>query len=211
MDDARDVHPDGGGASIVSAMGFDFRIAAPPERWPDAHRPQYEDAPEYFRVTHKAMHALRAALAVTGVLDVDARLPSFPPWPPPQMSATRAGGVELAKDHGMTIEPPSTATEIETLEQWRRKRAQALETTSNDPQKVPAFKLGSNDGWRLSPDECALLATGLRAAIDERADALHAAIADAGSTMTRDASLAWLSSFAEYLALAAEHGGVVVS
>ena len=192
-------------------MGFDFRIAQPPERWPATYRPQYDDAPEYFRVTHKAMHALRAALVATGAIDIDARVPSFPPWPPEPMTKLRAGGVELAKDHGMTIEPPSTASEVAVLEQWRNKRAQVLETTSNDPEKVPAFKLGSNDGWRLNADECRTLGAALAATVAERADMLLEVIAEKGSTLSRDDALAWLSSFAAYLALGAEHGGVVVA
>jgi hypothetical protein len=192
-------------------VGFDFRIAEAPERWPASYRPQYDDAPEYFRVTHKAMHALRAALVATGAIDVEARVPSFPPWPPEPLTRLRAAGVEMATEQGMTIEPPSTATEVEVLERWRNKRAAALETTSADPDKVPAFKLGSNDGWRLTPGECRALGKALRATIADHPDALVAAVTESGSTLARDESLAWLAAFADYLAVAADHGGVVVA
>jgi hypothetical protein len=213
------VHPGARGATIAS-VGFDFRIDTPPETWPASYRPQYEDAPEYFRVTHKAMHALRAALVATGAIDVDARVPSFPPWPPEPMTPVRAAGVEMATGHfggapipekAITIEPPSTASEVAVLEKWREKRAAALETTSSDPDKVPAFKLGSNDGWRLSTAECRTLGDALRATIADRSDVLFTAVVEAGSALARDEAMRWLSAFADYLVLAADHGGIVVA
>lgn len=192
-------------------MGFDFRVADPPARWPASYRPQYADAPEYFRVTHKAMHALRAALTCAGVLDADAHLPSFPPWPPPQMEKQRAMGVEMERDYGTSIEPPSTAGEVALLEEWRKKRGSALERTSNDPAKVPAFKFGSNDGWRVHAEEANAIAASLRAAVAGRPDALVAAMHESGSTLSREEALAWVASFADYNALASSHGGYIVS
>lgn len=188
-------------------MSFDFRIADPPSRWPSTYRPQYADAPEYFRVTIRGMQALRAALTVAGVLDVDARVPSFPPWPPPHADANRAA--ETAT--GESVQPPSTATEIATLEAWRNKRASALETSSDDPTKVPAFKFASNDAWRVNAEESRAIADALRRVLAERADALVAAMEQAGSASPREETLRWLESFAAYNDVAAAHGGYIVS
>ena len=190
-------------------MGFDLRILEPLGALPAQYAPQYVDAPEYFRIPVAAMEAMRAALRVADVLDESARTPSFPPWPPPEAQSDFEPVARAAER--TSLEPPSTATELAALDAYRARRATVLRTTSGDPARVPAFKLGSNDGWIVSAPEAHAIAAGLRAALAADPDALHEAMRAAGSPLARPEALAWVAAFAAYNELAAEHGGYRVA
>lgn len=85
--------------------------------------------------------------------------------------------------------------------------ANALDETSPRPDdvldapgrdgKLPLYKLQSNDGWILSPDECRLAAAALTSSTPPASDGEHE-------------SLAFIRRFAAFLAGCAEHGGCEV-
>ena len=62
----------------------------------------------------------------------------------------RAAGV-LDEETPMPLRP---AEDEAALLAWRSQR-------SPNPGKVPAWKFSSNDGWVVTPEECALLVEGL--------------------------------------------------
>lgn len=53
-----------------------------------------------------------------------------------------------------TPKSPRPAGDDAALQAWRRQ-------TSPNPRQIPAWKFESNDGWLVTPEECALLAESL--------------------------------------------------
>lgn len=74
-----------------------------------------------------------------------------------------------------------------------------------DDHRIPAHKLNSGDGWRVTPDECMHAVRGLRAAHNADRDAFAATMARVGFGENAGRSLVyrWIG----FASLAADHGG----
>jgi len=66
---------------------------------------------------------------------------------------------------------------------YRRETMKALMATGTVDGRVPAYKFESNDGWLVSPEECRIIAYGLRSAHDQRGDELFPTEAPAATDL----------------------------
>lgn len=184
-------------------MGFDLYMARPPANV-SGYEPQYEGMPEYFRVTSATMPALVAAMERAGVVDLAMPTPRLPTWPPGRHASSSPPEDTSARP---SVEPPSTASELAILDEFRERRLEVLGARSPERSKVPAFKFASNDGWRISPEECRAIADGLTHALTMREAEVLDGFFRAGGALSRVDARAFLDAFARYNAVAAEHDG----
>lgn len=75
------------------------------------------------------------------------------------------------------------------LRAYRAVRTKALDGAVEAPQGIPFYKLGSNDGWLVTPEE------------------IRAALAACPDAAGKYPEIEWWKPWVEYLAYAAEHGG----
>jgi hypothetical protein len=184
-------------------MGFDLFMLETPSEWPAAYQPMFEDQPEYWRFQNDAMAGMVALMAEAGVLDAVVPQPEFPDWPPPGLSDERAGELEGWVYADAEEEESPTAAEAALLEPFRRHLREILRTRSASAEFVPMFKFQTNDGWIVGPEECAVIAEGLR----ETVDSLRV---PEESGLTRDEGREWILNWAAYNEVAARHGGYKV-
>ncbi len=169
-----------------------------------------------------AMAVMAALLWDLGVL-VDREAPPFPSWPPPGLSAERVEAIHEGGD--------ATPEERAAYDAWSRAYEAVAATQS--PGGVPTFKLASNDGWIVLPDECRAIAAALRACVVDDAftrrvneisesitDAVRRALEASGHssfaptsapTMSQPEVAQWIAGFATWNEVAATVGGYTVT
>lgn len=206
-------------------MGFDLFMLRTPSPLPKGYRPQTADAPRYFRLNGRAMAIVCAAINLAGAGYSDDPPEDPTPYPPPGMSEARAEtllealsdactpfqlrkGRFDARDLDATL--AMTNEETATLREHyasveRYVRASSLREVDGR-QCFGLYKLSSNDGWVVRPDECVVIAAGLVADPDDTIEWLYDS--DAVDPDTNEKSLRkLLSQFAQYNAAASKFGG----
>jgi hypothetical protein len=141
-----------------------------------------------FRFNIEEMGLVRGMLRA--VLDWDCTLPP-PPVVAPTVTASWNAWADGPRQEGVP-EPPDVT-------EARRAWDAVLATPSPVPNRVPAYKFQSNEGWIVTPAECLLLARWLRNLL--RAGHVPAPLA-------YDVDL--LVAFYNFNVRAAEHGGYTV-
>ncbi len=210
-------------------MGFDIYMAKRPSELPIGYRPHDVARPEYYRFRASSMAVMLTAMEAAQVA-ADDPAPVWPSWPPPSLNATRAPLLEQAL-RLQRLDAHLTAPEQQLVLDTLVSRSSVRATRSRLPGRVPAFKFRSNDGWIVSPEECAMIAAGLaRYAHDVPAAQLRELDARYQSTqqelmrpavqrgevvllgneslrLTLEGLRAWLCGWAAYNELAAQQGG----
>jgi hypothetical protein len=92
---------------------------------------------------------LVSTLAHAGAIDFDTSPPSFPPLPPAPADWPRGAVWDGRSPHPLAREWAATID--------------VLRRTTGPERKPPEWKLASNDGWVVTPDECAIIAEALTA------------------------------------------------
>jgi hypothetical protein len=193
-------------------MGYDLHMCRKPRRIPPGFEPQYEGQPEYFRFNVFGMQSMRQIMQRAELLDddVDVDWPEFPPagWDD-ERAWTLVEAIEAERaedtdhpDGALEIEPPPTLPERVAVTNYLAARDVVRAVRSPDPALVPAVKFSSNDGWLVTPEECLLIAHGLRRALDESGPALWE-----GEDITDHEARRWIEQWIAYNLLAADNGG----
>lgn len=193
-------------------MGYELHMRRKPPRIPPAFEPQYEGQPEYFRFNIYGMQSMRQIMSRAELLDddVDVDWPEFPPagWDEERAwMLVEAIDAERAEDSSdpdgaLRVEPPPTLPERVAVTSYLAARDAVRAVRSPNPARVPTAKFCSNDGWLVTPDECLVLARGLRRALDDVGPALWE-VEDLSDHEARR----WIEQWIAYNALAAENGG----
>lgn len=143
----------------------------------------YDAKKSEFEMTAATMEDTLALMTMHDMFD---QASQEPPWPDPVDYGLTAA--EAAPAHDMSI-PPSELPQ--QLHQYRAALDALTRQTSDLPTGIPAYKLSSNNGWLVTPDE------------------LTAALAAAG---TRDAhpDISWWRDWIDWLDYARTHHGIRV-
>lgn len=187
-------------------MGYDMHMRRAPVEAPEGHLPQYEGQPGYHRFNLRAMSVMLGAMEWAACL----HYAPAPVWPefPEFMTDDRAIAVMIFLEHEDDGELDGVAPsdrERAAMEAYIAARQAVREVDSLRDGSVGKYKLLSNDGWWVNPGECRAIAAAVRS---------HAAViaadflTDAGWGEAQ--GLSWLKSWADFNALAAEHGGYCV-
>jgi hypothetical protein len=159
-------------------MGYDMSIRA--YAGPDSvSTRQNGDCADYFRLNIWGMGTMRGIMERAGVLSYESH-PSFPDYP--------------GHEHFDADDAPKDAVGGA----YREACTAVIESVASDG-RVPAYKFGSNDGWLVNPDECRVIAKGLRDLVE--CDEVHGD-EDDGSWKWSEEAL----DFADFCERAAEHG-----
>lgn len=137
-------------------MSFSFRMINPPEADP-SYKPLVADAPDYYQVNSIGMEILYTIMSAGSMLDEDCEPPNFDEALPEWMDEERVEEVMDALELGDAPDPPLTNKEREAIAQARLAQKILLQVQSPTSGRVPAFKFGSNDGWVITPKECAII------------------------------------------------------
>jgi len=148
-------------------MGFDLSMV---------RTPGYRDIPDHYpKVIRENAGYFRGvpygALDQAEVLDHSIRCPKGPAWPPGGLTEERAEQLQdlfdpLNYDRESETVPSvedlkPTFRELQIIQRYRDAADRVLSTISKKPGKVPSFKFGSNEGWRVTPEECLVIACRL--------------------------------------------------
>ncbi len=145
-------------------MGFDIYMLTEPSDLGSDYQPQFPDEPQYWRFVSVGMGAMAELMYKAGVIETETPMPDWP-WPPEGIPEERIEEIEewVFADDELETEP--TDEEKAILRPIRAQIMSIRSTRSADSTKVPAIKFATNDGWFVSPEECQIIATGLRMAI----------------------------------------------
>jgi hypothetical protein len=187
-------------------MGYDLRMVRKPAATPAGFEPLYEGQPDYWRFNTAGMQAMRQILLNAGMMDGELS-PEWPTFPPEGWDHERAYSLLDALENGDTVDGAApTLQEQEVVLAFMTESSRVREVRSASPGLVPICKFCSNDGWLVTPDECSILARGLRAAIESLGSELWA-----GEAIGEEEARSWILKFAAWNELAAAHGGYRVS
>jgi hypothetical protein len=207
-------------------MGFDIQMVEAPKPAEAKKAGLPSDDPGYFRFQVQAMPAMVVTMVWAGAMTDDEEAPKFPKWPPDGVAQDRVTLMEKA------VNDPKALAKLTPAEHKRVDEIQRFfHVHSKHAGTVPAFKFRTNDGYVVDPDECATIATRLRAfapkvtaAQLEKLGAVYAASPnpglDAAKTrgeqvivgneslgLTLEEYRAWILQWATYNEVASHHHG----
>jgi hypothetical protein len=175
-------------------MGFDLHWEEYPK---NAAAAKVGDAPGYFRLNGRGMSEAVDAMNAIGMVNL-----SWPPYP-------EAAAFDLPEAPPFWSEAGEPIAYPPDTPEGRFQRAAVDVLESDSGGLIPSYKLGSNDGWRVTPEEIerALAALDVYAAKHPEAEdpTLHIA-ADDGTILELD----WWGEWIAYLRGAVDHGGIRV-
>jgi hypothetical protein len=182
-------------------MSFDFRMRSQPS--PSvAYQPMLADVPALYQVNNRGMDMIYRALSVAKILDEECKRPDFDATFPDWFSPSRVDDIMDALESDEEPDPPMTAEEKEAVKQAEVSQEALLETRSPKQGMVPAFKFGSNDGWVVTDEECAIVCTALeRMLADDQ---------QRTSACPTDEARALIEHWLEYVRVAQGTGGFAV-
>jgi hypothetical protein len=105
-------------------------------------------------------------------------------------------------ESGEEPDPPMTEEEREAMREAEAAQEVLLETRSPNTAMVPAFKFGSNDGWVITADECAIIGSAIERMLAHEQERMKACPTDEARALLED----WL----RYVRVAEETGGFTV-
>lgn len=212
-------------------MGMDITMNGHPTAAEIQQAKLDADSPDYFRFNWSGMRAMLITMVAADAVSDSDPPPKFPTWPPPDLPKDRKELFEEAL-YDEKAEVKLTAAEKTRIRAIRQQFDKVRATRSTKKGKVPAFKFTSNEGWIVASDECAVIATKLRAfatratqkdldtvdrAYRESQARLDAAITKGspdevsltpqGLGMSLPQYRAWILEWASYNQVAARHGG----
>lgn len=182
-------------------MSFTFRMVHPPADDAD-YQPQVGDAPDCYQVNNQGVRILDNAMSAAGLLDEECESPDFDATIPDGIDEERFEQIVDALEFGDEPDPPLTDVERRAIEQARKDQELLLAVQSPNSGHSPGFKFGSNDGWIITPEECAAIGVAmaeLMADPDQLAE-----------ICPTDESKAVIESWCEFVRVAGPAGGFVV-
>lgn len=212
-------------------MGMDINTIEVPKNVPASYQSQHSD-PGYYRFNVQGMASMVTLMSAAGVLSDEAP-PKFPDAPKPRDPKHQPlyDDVFMGKKESRAQLKPD---ELKALDAYVATVRKLQGQKSAAPEKVPAFKFQSNEGWFVSPDECRVIARAMKnfatrvsgsqvkAANDasKKKDEQLAKAVDPTGKMTRlteetgmsiDELKKWMLDWADYNTLASFAGGYEVN
>lgn len=175
-------------------MGYDMYWTA--KSGNDRFDTPYNERDYYFRANIWGMGSLRGIMDGLKILDWEVS-PSFPVQPEDIDDEAWDAFYDLDIKDQLEHENP-------ILREYAQAMERACSCKSSDETKVVGTKFCSNDGWRVTPEECKIIQEAF-ANNDLAAVQVTNAFGEA-IEMDHD-TLAWCRSFGEWCGKAAEHGG----
>jgi hypothetical protein len=151
-----------------------------------------DDPRNYFRLNIFGMSRFADAMYQLGALR-DGYTDESPSWPdePEGYWAWKDGCVEVGEDQ---------ATVYRKVEE--QYRAKLTWSPAGEVTGIPAHKLGTNDGWIVTPEECFVAASTIRSADPDRVAQVLASC--------EIARVDYWNDWVQWIADASEHGGFEV-
>jgi hypothetical protein len=166
------------------------------------YEPMLADSPELYQVNNRGMDLIYGALSVAKVLDEDCKRPDFDATLPGWLSPTRVDEIMDALESDEEPDPPMTAQEKDAIKEAEAAQEVLLEIRSPKQGMVPAFKFGSNDGWVVTVDECAIICAAIeRILADDQQET---------AACPTDEARALLEHWLHYVRVAQKTGGFTV-
>jgi hypothetical protein len=159
-------------------------------------------ATELYQVNNRGMDIIYRALFAAKILDEDCKRPNFDATFPGWLSPSRVDDIMDALESDEEPDPPMTEREREAIREAQAAQEALLETRSPKPAMVPAFKFGSNDGWVVTADECAIIGSAIEHMLADEQQLTNAC--------PTDESRALLENWLQYVRVAQGTGGFTV-
>lgn len=141
-------------------MSFAIFTYEPIDAWPAGCDRIAAWAPGTFHMHNAAMWPLVEAMRSAEVLDEGLRA-AYAPWPPRGLNESRSLELAAHFDGEEPIQPPPSAEERAIWERFDALREASLSQRSPRPDRVPAYKFESHDGWHVVHEEAHIIAQGL--------------------------------------------------
>ena len=140
-------------------MGMDISTIEKPKDVPAAYAKQHPE-PGYYRFNVQGMASMVTLMSAAGVLSDEAppKFPAAPKPKDPKQQEVYDEAFQGKKEARAKLKPE----ELKAIDAYVAAVHQGQAVRSASPDKVPAFKFQSNDGWFVSPDECRLIARAVR-------------------------------------------------
>lgn len=181
-------------------MGYDLHMAETPDSVDEKELPNSSGVPGYYRFNVWGMGMTVGALEWAGAI-----YHGEPP-PLPELEGIDEDRVHVAVEVVRGGKPPKkkppTEAELAAARAYLDAHEKAVSKSSLKRGRVGAYKFQSNDGWLVTPKECLVIASKLRASVDVIARDFFG---DAG--IAEKDGRRWVLGFARYNEIAAEHGG----
>ena len=122
---------------------------------PDTYKPLYEEYPHSYQLSGSGINILLSLLSAAQVLDENLPMPELSKlWPPEGFDEERAEELVEYIEYGTVPAMLVTDSELVMFKAGTARMNVVLSVTSNESKKVPIFKLQTNDGWIITPEEC---------------------------------------------------------
>lgn len=183
-------------------MGYDLQMVRTPPAVDEKELPNSSGIAGYYRFNVWGMRMTVGALEWADAIHYG----PAPEIPELELDGLEEDGVfaamEALRGEAPADAPSPTQAELAAARAYLQAHEDAVSSSSLTDGRVGAFKFQTNDGWLVTPEECAVLARKLRAHAD-----LIARDYFPDADVSREDGLKWILGFARYNEIAAEHGG----
>ncbi|MDC0720276.1 hypothetical protein [Nannocystis bainbridge] len=182
-------------------MGYDLQMVRTPPTVDEDELPNSSGVAGYYRFNVRGMATTVGALEWADAIHYGEAAP-IPELELGELDEERVLAAFAALRGEAAEGPAPTEAELAAARAYLQAHEAAVESSSLKDGRVGAFKFQSNDGWLVTPEECAVLARKLREHVEVIAQDYFP---DAG--VAREDGRKWILGFARYNEIAAEHGG----
>lgn len=143
-------------------MSYEFVIEADiPANSVFPYQVQISSSPGTFRLTEPMVSAMISLLQIMDKLDTDDMLNDHcfdRIWLNSELTPARAEEIYNYLEERATIEPEPSEEEIASFHQAQRDQQALFSRESSKEGMIPVHKFATNDGWLVTPKECAIIA-----------------------------------------------------
>ncbi|PCC75372.1 hypothetical protein SAMN02745121_03901 [Nannocystis exedens] len=183
-------------------MGYDLQMVRTPEAADETELPNSHGIAGYYRFNLWGMRMTVGALEWADAIH-DGPAPEIPDLELNGLDEDRVfTAIEALRGDAPADAPTPTQAELAAARAYVQAHEAAVSASSLQDGRVGAFKFQTNDGWLVTPEECAALARKLR----QHAEVI-ARDYFPDADVSREDGLKWMLGFARYNEIAAEHGG----
>ncbi|WAS99198.1 hypothetical protein [Nannocystis punicea] len=183
-------------------MGYDLQMVRTPPAADENELPNSSGIAGYYRFNMWGMRMTVGALEWADAIHYGPA-PEIPELELDGLDEDRVfAALEAVRGEAPEDAPAPSAAELAAARAYLQAHEAAVSASSLQNGRAGAFKFQSNDGWLVTPEECAALAGKLR----QHAD-LIARDYFPDADVSREDGHKWILGFARYNEIAAEHGG----
>nr|WP_314264776.1 hypothetical protein [uncultured Moellerella sp.] len=143
-------------------MSYEFVIEADiPANSVFPYQVQISSSPGTFRLTEPMVSAMISLLQIMDKLDTDDMLNDHcfdRIWLNSELTPARAEEIYRYLEERATIHPEPSEEEIASFHQAQSDQQALLSQESSKEGMIPVHKFATNDGWLVTPNECAIIA-----------------------------------------------------